>query len=141
LGLSDLRVEWLRCRARVARWKEEIQLIEEEMRRSIAFCEWKASSWDKQVGARVFTPPHVAEGIAAYAAEQAHAERQRAGQWAEEWKNVRRQAETALQHCLNDSEGADVHTDVSHIDSDADILMDVDIEEDSDSDGNSDTDL
>ena len=34
---SDLRVEWLKCRARASRWKEEIQLVEEEMRRSLEF--------------------------------------------------------------------------------------------------------
>ncbi|KAH9957066.1 hypothetical protein BGW80DRAFT_1139194, partial [Lactifluus volemus] len=80
-----LRVEWLRCRARAARWKEEIQLVEEEMRRTLSFCEWKASWWDERHQARALVPFHVAEGVAAYAAEQAEAERQRALQWAVQW--------------------------------------------------------
>ena len=48
----DLRVEWLKCRARATRWKEEIMLLEEEMHRAIQFCAWKVNWWDKQAHLR-----------------------------------------------------------------------------------------
>jgi hypothetical protein len=40
-----VRVEWLKLRARAARWREEILLLEEEMRRAIEFCDWKQRWW------------------------------------------------------------------------------------------------
>ncbi|KAM6496225.1 hypothetical protein JOM56_008931, partial [Amanita muscaria] len=78
------------CRARAARWKEEIQLLEEEMRRSIQFCEWKALWWDSQKGRQESVPSHISEGIAAYAAEQSHAERQRVSNWTSKWVDIRK---------------------------------------------------
>ena len=99
----DLRVEWLRCRARAARWKEEIQLLEEEMRRSIEFCRWSASWWEGQASLRARTTlPHVAEGIATYAFEQAHDERQREQKWAAKWTLIRQRAALILDKFLSD---------------------------------------
>lgn len=62
------------------------------MRRSIKFCEWKALWWDLQHQLRLSVPSHVAEGIAAYAAEQADIERQRMELWTTEWAKMRQQA-------------------------------------------------
>jgi hypothetical protein len=79
------------------------------MRRTLSFCEWKASWWDERRQARALTvvPFHVAEGVAAYAAEQAEAERQRALQWALRWTEIRQRAATVLHKHLNDSEPED----------------------------------
>ncbi len=44
-SLSDLKIEYAKAKARVARWHEEILLIREEMRRSVAFLQWKARWW------------------------------------------------------------------------------------------------
>jgi hypothetical protein len=77
------------------------------MRRTLSFCEWKASWWDERHQARALVPFHVAEGVAAYAAEQAEAERQRALQWAVQWTEIRQRAATVLHKHLNDSEPED----------------------------------
>ncbi|KAJ7601666.1 hypothetical protein DFH06DRAFT_939375, partial [Mycena polygramma] len=41
----DIQVEWMRARARAERWREEVILVEEEMRRVLEFCRWKAQWW------------------------------------------------------------------------------------------------
>lgn len=46
---SDLRVEYSKAKARVLRWLEEILLVLEEMRRSVAFLQWKARWWNNLV--------------------------------------------------------------------------------------------
>ena len=95
-------MEWLRCRARATRWKEEILLVEEEMRRSLEFCRWQASWWESQAGRRAsITPPHVAEGIAAYAFEQAADEREREKLWTAHWKSIRERATLVLGKLLS----------------------------------------
>lgn len=60
-GLA-LRVEWLKSRERAARWTEEVLLLQEEMRRVVAFLEWKAMVADKRI---------YKEGTRAYANKQA----------------------------------------------------------------------
>ncbi|KAF8069134.1 hypothetical protein FPV67DRAFT_1415501 [Lyophyllum atratum] len=47
--LNDgLRIEWCRTRARAMRWAEEVELVQEEMRRVLAFLSWKAGWWLEQ---------------------------------------------------------------------------------------------
>lgn len=110
--IIDLRVEWLRCRTRAARWKEEVQLLEEEMRRSIEYCRWKASWWEEQANRRArVTPsmlPHVAEGIAAYAFEQADDEREHEKQWEEKWSDIRKHTALILETFLGEKESDSV---------------------------------
>src|SRR6202789_1926498 len=38
---EGLRVEWSKSQARKMRWEEEVQIIQEEMRRTIVYYEWK----------------------------------------------------------------------------------------------------
>ncbi|EIW76562.1 hypothetical protein CONPUDRAFT_76203 [Coniophora puteana RWD-64-598 SS2] len=45
---EDLRVEWLKSRARTKRWEEEVDLLKEEMRRVRAFLEYKARWWESR---------------------------------------------------------------------------------------------
>ena len=47
-----LRVEWLKCRARAHRAREEVRLVEEEMCRVLGFCKWKESWWRERVAKR-----------------------------------------------------------------------------------------
>lgn len=94
--ITDLRVEWLRCRARVARWLEEVELLDEEMRRAVQFCEWKALWWENQGNRRQTVLSHLAEGLMAYATEQAMAERFRAKLWASLWSDIRGRAAVVL---------------------------------------------
>jgi hypothetical protein len=77
----NLRVEWLKCHAQAVRWKEEIQLIEEEMRWALDFCSWKMMWWDQQAHCRMTAPPHLQEGLVAYATENTAIERRRLMSW------------------------------------------------------------
>ncbi|KAG2006690.1 hypothetical protein CC2G_014446 [Coprinopsis cinerea AmutBmut pab1-1] len=43
---EELRVEWCKTRARAHRWQEECMLLQEEMRRVVAFWEWDAKRWE-----------------------------------------------------------------------------------------------
>ena len=40
-----LRIEWAKSRARAARSREEVLLLKEEMRRVLAFLDWKGNQW------------------------------------------------------------------------------------------------
>lgn len=101
---TDLRVEWLKCRMRAARWKEEIQLIEEEMRRALEFCSWKVKWWEQQAHRRTTVPPHLREGLVAYATQNAAAECRRLMSWSNSWAQVRQHAAQVLENYLKDRE-------------------------------------
>jgi hypothetical protein len=45
---ASLRSEWTKAKARRDRWDEEWQLVQEEMRRVVAYLEWRASWWRQQ---------------------------------------------------------------------------------------------
>ena len=45
---TSLRPEWTKAKARRDRWDEEWQLIQEEMRRVVAYLEWRALWWHEQ---------------------------------------------------------------------------------------------
>jgi hypothetical protein len=82
---NSLRIEWAHVRARALRWIEETILIPEEMRRVLAFSEWKAWWWLRQAQKRSNISPALHSGLSAYAHKQASIYRQRAchfgGQW------------------------------------------------------------
>jgi len=79
-------------------------LLEEEMRRAIQFCAWKVNWWDKQAHLQDSVPPHLAEGIAAYATEQAGTECHRITSWSHSWFAIRQQAKLVLEMHLKDQE-------------------------------------
>ena len=64
-------VEWTMSFARLERWKEEAELLQEEMRRVVMFLEWKSQDWLKKVEARGNTTPDIGSGLNAYARKQA----------------------------------------------------------------------
>ncbi|KAJ7876466.1 hypothetical protein B0H14DRAFT_2568181 [Mycena olivaceomarginata] len=71
-----LRVEWCRAYARSHRFEEEIRLLREEMRRTIAYGRTAASEWDLLAGVELpNSTPEITEGRQAYAAEKAERER------------------------------------------------------------------
>ena len=75
------------------------------MRRAIKFCEWKALWWDEQQHNRPdLRPAHLAEGVSAYAAEQAQAERERAIHWTARWAEIRTTAGMVLAQYLSRDE-------------------------------------
>lgn len=79
-GISDpeledtMRVEWCKAIARAERFKEEVELTVEEMRRTLLFFKWKAGRWEQLGEARAGEPmmdEGTTSGIRAYAARQA----------------------------------------------------------------------
>ncbi|RXW13753.1 hypothetical protein EST38_g12102 [Candolleomyces aberdarensis] len=70
---ETIRVEWGKSRARAQRYQEEIQLVQEEMDRTLRFFVWKAADW-RSKGIAPRTKPistEYAEGLKAYAERQA----------------------------------------------------------------------
>ncbi|KAI1796696.1 hypothetical protein LXA43DRAFT_1057566 [Ganoderma leucocontextum] len=68
---ESLRIEWCKSRARMLRWREQCKLLQEEMRRVIAFHGWKAEWWEDYVGRNYQEQPEYLEGANAYAYRQA----------------------------------------------------------------------
>lgn len=66
-----LRVEWTTSFARLERWVEEVELLQEEMWRVVAFLEWKSIDWLGKVRApQESSAPGVQSGLDAYAKKQ-----------------------------------------------------------------------
>ncbi|KAF9781630.1 hypothetical protein BJ322DRAFT_1010663 [Thelephora terrestris] len=79
-GINDpqlqgvMRVEWCKAVARAERFQEEVELLVEEMRRTLCFFDWNAGNWEKLGEARVGEPTideEITVGMRAYAARQA----------------------------------------------------------------------
>ena len=67
-----MRVEWAKVMARAARWNEELLIVQEELRRVLAFFSWKSSWWvDWAVRRMVKDDPALVDGVRAYAYKQA----------------------------------------------------------------------
>jgi hypothetical protein len=67
-----LRVEWTTSFARLERWSEEVDLLQEEMRRVVMFLEWKSKDWLAKADARGETLTlDIQSGLSGYAKKQA----------------------------------------------------------------------
>jgi hypothetical protein len=84
-GGLGLRVEWAKARARALRWGEEVELLDEEMRRILCFFDWRSAWWMKLGTARPNCEVHLSEGLTAYAEKQAHIQREMASRFADQW--------------------------------------------------------
>ncbi|KAF8176874.1 hypothetical protein K438DRAFT_1588036 [Mycena galopus ATCC 62051] len=109
----DIRVEWMKARARADRWKEELILVEEEMRRVLAFGEWQARWWRARVEpkrgpARATISSELAEGLRAYALEQVAREEAWVAVWSNKWGKVRARTAVVLRNHLGDGEGEEL---------------------------------
>ena len=83
---ETVRHEWMTCRARADRWREESDLLQEEMRRVIAFLEWKSGSWAQKVGSRSGSVTvDIQHGIDSYARKQASVYHELAFSLAKQW--------------------------------------------------------
>jgi hypothetical protein len=69
---EGLRVEWSKSQARKMRWEEEVQIIQEEMRRTIVYYEWKQQWWLEQHPQSMNSEDTIQVGISAYSQKQAH---------------------------------------------------------------------
>lgn len=85
---SALRGEWLRARARCARYKEEVVVVKDEQRRTLVALEKYALQWEERgsTGSARTASEELREGIVAYAAEQAALHRALASKFRELWK-------------------------------------------------------
>lgn len=117
----DLRVEWLKSRARYLRWAEEVVLVPEEMRRAVQYCRWRAGWWKEQGQRRVNDTadilPTLAEGLVAYAAQQADIEESRGAKWAAAWAPLLEQA-SLVRKRISSMEDEDVFIPELSLDSD-----------------------
>ncbi|KAF7349139.1 hypothetical protein MVEN_01436100 [Mycena venus] len=110
-----LRIEWAKTHARAMRYAEEVELVEEEMRRVVQFLRWRAGWWRSLVGlcASMQLDAALREGHAAYAHKQAECMDKIADRFAEHWKDVPAFLQTAREHYASiwpddeDDDGAD----------------------------------
>ncbi|KAK7017025.1 hypothetical protein VNI00_018752 [Paramarasmius palmivorus] len=84
---NGLRVEWAKTYARLRRWREEVSLVKEEMRRTLVSLEWFASCWDRRSSCSGLSGIH-GEGPAAYAYRQAAMYRSLAASFEKMWKQT-----------------------------------------------------
>ena len=83
---ETVRREWMTCRARADRWAEEKELLQEEMRRVIAYLEWKSCMWAKKVGVRHGScTSDIQRGIDSYARKQTHIHHELAVSFVSKW--------------------------------------------------------
>ena len=83
---ETVRHEWMTCRARADRWREEADLLQEEMRRIVVFLEWKSSSWGERVGSRSGSiTADIQHGVDSYARKQASIYHELAVSLANQW--------------------------------------------------------
>ncbi|KAG5223527.1 hypothetical protein IMY05_C0771000400 [Salix suchowensis] len=85
---AALRVEWCKSRARAMRWSEEVELLEEEMRRVLAFLDWKAAQWDTRAVLDGGMRTDITRGAQAYAKRQASIMRSLTREFRRTWASV-----------------------------------------------------
>ncbi|KIK56706.1 hypothetical protein GYMLUDRAFT_146127, partial [Collybiopsis luxurians FD-317 M1] len=87
-----------KARARAQRSREELILVDEEMRRAIDFTFHQAEQWVKQKNRRENIPDALRDGLRAYCEEQCSVERERGQIWLSEWAPVRLRAQIVLSY-------------------------------------------
>ncbi|KAF7340931.1 hypothetical protein MSAN_02078100 [Mycena sanguinolenta] len=85
---EGLRVEWGKAWARAHRWTEEVDLLEEEMRRILVFLQWKADWWRALADSRMVDGLDMKEGFAAYAERQAVIQEKMKARFTHDWRDV-----------------------------------------------------
>ena len=86
---EDMRVEWAQCVARAERWREEVILLQEEMRRVVQFLEWRSNDWLAKADLRTDEiTPAVHAGLSAYAKKQGPTSRNLAVWFSQRWRSV-----------------------------------------------------
>ncbi|KAL0563052.1 hypothetical protein V5O48_019026 [Marasmius crinis-equi] len=102
---DSLRSEWCKARANARRSREEVRLVDEEMRRAIDYCCYLSRWWEQQIGRRTDLPVFLEEGLTAYAREHAHVERERGLAWGSTWSHVRIHSRKVLEYLLSAKHG------------------------------------
>ncbi|KAJ6517357.1 hypothetical protein C8R47DRAFT_1172779 [Mycena vitilis] len=83
-----VRIEWAKIRARAHRWREEVDLLEEEMGRVGRFLKWRSDWWTHWVGARDLPEGPQLEGETAYALRQAGIHAALAERFTSDWASL-----------------------------------------------------
>ncbi|KAJ7330528.1 hypothetical protein DFH08DRAFT_708944, partial [Mycena albidolilacea] len=92
-GMAEaLRIEWAKTRARAWRWTEEVDLVEEEMRRVLEFQRWKAEWWMGLMNQHPSAADDqtLREGGTAYARRQSKMQLDLRRRFEENWKDLPR---------------------------------------------------
>ncbi|KAH6888247.1 hypothetical protein BKA70DRAFT_1443241 [Coprinopsis sp. MPI-PUGE-AT-0042] len=139
---SSMRTEWARSRARKDRWCEEYLILQEEMRRVVAYLIWKAKWWESRSALRAATldvDSSVLSGVSAYAQKQGSLLRQLAeatvGYWSPPLASIGVSIDWATTSVLNTvtpgaesstraSGDADEHSDDEE--EDGDVALEID---------------
>ncbi|KAK0449374.1 hypothetical protein EV421DRAFT_1900069 [Armillaria borealis] len=87
-----LHIEWCKACARMLCWEEEVELLNEEMRRVLAYKEWHHSWWMSQLGMRTRISEDLQEGLTAYAYEHAVQDWSCASELKKKWHPLRKLA-------------------------------------------------
>ncbi len=83
--LDSVRIEWTKLRARFQRWMEEKRLLPEEMRRVLAWLQFRESLWMARINQRSDVDDALQEGLTAYAHKQATIRRNMRGMSRQIW--------------------------------------------------------
>ncbi|KAJ7195402.1 hypothetical protein B0H12DRAFT_1245586 [Mycena haematopus] len=122
-----LRVEWCKGFARSSRYDEEVRLVREEMRRTMAYGEREAADWER-VGATEWpeASPEFTEGRRAYAAEHAATERARCADLERRWRGILAKADV---YVASESRGAEGSAASGRVTVEIDLADELDPEE------------
>ncbi|KAJ6464570.1 hypothetical protein C8R45DRAFT_840433 [Mycena sanguinolenta] len=82
-----VRIDWAKTRARSHRWREEVDLLEEEMARVLRYCEWRAGWWRAQQGQQQGDEAQL-EGETVYTVRQAAVQTKLARELGREWAHL-----------------------------------------------------
>ncbi|TFK82053.1 hypothetical protein K466DRAFT_603993 [Polyporus arcularius HHB13444] len=117
---ESLRVEWCKARARSHRWREEVQLLLEEMRRVPQFHEWTAQEWERRSDQNFQGREEYLEGARAYALQQASIRRKMKNFCLHVWRYV------GVWVTLGETAGSALLEDELAPEPDPDVLPDLD---------------
>lgn len=95
------RIEWSKARARSERWREEVLLLKEEMRRTLVFFEFYSAMWNTRSSPSslhgLSEDPAVREGIVAYAHHQSHVYASLARRFRSIWNGIEKVEDPATE--------------------------------------------
>ena len=86
-----LRVEWCKAQERAKRYEEEVELVVEEMRRTLVSLEADALEWERRAASSISLPAveaATAIGIASYAYKQAEVRHKLARTFIDDWYGI-----------------------------------------------------
>jgi hypothetical protein len=98
ISLLALHLEWCKVYARAKHYSEDVRLLREEMRHTVAFGYTSAALWDELAeGELPDSDPELTEGRRAYAAEHADTERKTCRRLEEKWAGILAKADQYLE--------------------------------------------